>query len=135
GILDFEGDVVWSAWGSTDPNAAAAMARRLPNIEGERDTALKKIAEALARRDPAAALAFAKTQAPELLKDDSLGDAIGQGASTQRPEDAARQLASLGQTTKLDDAAARWGKKDRPGALAWARGLEAGPARTKALEG
>ena len=134
GFIDLDGDVVWSTFAAANPAAAAATARRLPN-ETERLRALRKIAETIARRDPAEAMAFAQANAPELLKGDDLSDALGEAGNAQKADETARQLAALGQDRKLDDATERWSRKDRPAALAWARTLPAGKTRASALEG
>jgi hypothetical protein len=133
-FFDVDGDIVWSIWASTDPTSAATRARQMPE-QGDRDRALRKIIETVARRDAASALAFAKANAPELLKDGALGEALGDSAGSRSPDEAARELAGIGEARKLDDATERWARKDRSAALAWARNLQDDKVRTAAMEG
>jgi hypothetical protein len=126
-------DMVLAVWGASNPTAALAWAKTL---EKERqDGAIREILGALARRDANEAIAFAKANAPGLVTDGTLADAIDGTVRSRDPERNARTIAELGGANRMKSAVRAWAAKDPEAALQWAGELADDKLREEALRG
>lgn len=138
GWFDFDGVLLWSIWGTKDPNGAVAFAKGIKDASA-RQAGLRVIVDSQARMDPDNAIAFAKIHAPELLKDGSLSSALNENKDPAQPEENARRLVSFhnpeNSTSGIERAAGAWAAQDRNAALQWAQALADPKVRAAALAG
>lgn len=138
GWFDFDGMLLWSIWGSKDPNGAVAFAKGMEDASARKD-GLQVIVESLARMDPDNAIAFARVHAPELVKDGSLSSALNENKDPSQPEENARRLVSFhdpeDSTSGIEQAASAWATQNRGAALQWAQALADPKVRAAALAG
>ena len=121
-------------WGASDPAAAIAWAKTLPEPKDQQE-ALKGILETAARRNVDAAIALARVHAPEVLSNQDFGSAINNLLGNRDPERNARTIAALGNTYWLPYAASQWAQKDFDAAMNWAQELPDQKLRSEALNG
>ena len=119
-------------WTISDPTAALAWAKKLPNDNSERWDASDIVMKATARRDLDGALALARAN-PDLIS--RACDAITEAVGDRDAERIARTMADLGDPVAIMKAAGTWEKKDHDAALKWAQELPEGNLRTFALKG
>ena len=119
-------------WVTSDPAAALAWVKTLPNDNSERWTVLGIVMRATARRDVDGAIALARAN-PDVIS--RAGDAINEAVGERDPERNARNMADLGDPKAIGYAASIWATKDHDAALKWAQELPEGKLRTEALSG
>ena len=138
GWFDIDGMLLWSIWGSKDPNGAVAFAKGIEDAS-VRQSGLRAIVESQARMDPDNAIAFARIHASELLKDGSLSSALNDNKDPSQPEENARRIVGFhnpeNSTSGIEQAAGAWAAQDRNAALQWAQALADPKVRAAALGG
>ena len=110
-------------WAERDPFAALAWAKSLTD-EDRKKKSLELVIETVARRSVEEALQMARAHAPELIPTEGMPKAIVEALNQKPAKEAARYYAAANDIDELAGAVRRWAAKDRPGALAWARGLQ-----------
>ena len=121
-------------WTISDPAAALAWAKKLPNDNSERWDASNIVMKATARRDVDSAIALARAN-PDVISSRAAGSAINEIFGERDPERNARTIADLGDDSEILGAAGIWATKDYDAALKWAQELPHGKLRTNALKG
>lgn len=126
-------DTVLGSWAAKDPLSAIAWVKSLQKKE-DQERGITAILSTIARRDIDEAIAMAKTHAPELLKGDTLADALARGTNHRESEKTVRRLAELGDTVNMKAAIQRWTNQNASAAFQWAEELTDEPMRAEALQ-